>query len=103
MTAFLTFLVVGVGTYVSRAIFIVGVGSRELPHEVERFVRNIGPAVLAALVAQILVGDGIRPFLGSLPEMAGVVAAIGATLWRRTPLAGFGAGLTVFLLLDLLG
>ncbi|NND84204.1 MAG: AzlD domain-containing protein [Acidimicrobiia bacterium] len=103
MTELLTFLVVGVGTYAARSVFIVGVGSRALSPEAERFLRNIGPAVLAALVAQLLVGDGVGAFLTSLPEVAGVLAAIGATLWRRTPLAGFVAGSAVFFLLDLLG
>ena len=102
MTAFLTFLVVGLGTYAARAVFIVGVGERTLPPEAERFVRNIGPAVLAALVAQLLVGDGIAGFVSSVPQVAGVVAAMGATWWRRNPLAGFLAGSAVFFALDLL-
>lgn len=102
MTAFLTFAVVGLGTYLSRAIFIVGVGERTLPPEAERFIRAIGPSVLAALVAQLLMGEGIVAFATSLPEVGGVLAAVAAALVRRSALAGFVGGVATFLVLDLL-
>jgi branched-subunit amino acid transport protein len=50
-------IVVGVGTYLTRASFIVALADRDLPVFLVRAMRNVAPAVLAALVASLLVGD----------------------------------------------
>lgn len=102
MTAWLTFAIVGVGTYLSRGVFILAVGDRVLPARLERGLRNIGPAVLAALTSSLLTSDGLGQFLGSTPEVAAVIAGVVVGLRRRTFAAGFLATITVWGVLSLL-
>lgn len=78
MSAFLAILVVGIGTFVSRAIFIVGLARRTIPPGVVRALEYVGPATLAALVVAML-SSGTRLAVG-WPELAGLVAA-GLTGW----------------------
>ncbi len=81
MTNLLVVLGVGFGTYLTRASFIVALADRELPPAALRALSQVGPAVLAALVASILVGDdGVGQLLPS-PETLALVAA-GAVAWR---------------------
>ena len=74
-------LFVGLGTYLSRASFILLLGNRAVPERVEKALRNVGPAVLAGLVASLLVGgdgfSGLRPS----PELVALVAAT-LIAWR---------------------
>lgn len=101
MTAWIAFAIVGVGTYLSRGVFILAVGDRNIPAKVERGLRNIGPAVLAALTASLLTSDGLGQFFGSIPEVAAVVVGVAIGLWRRTFAAGFIATITVWAVLSL--
>ena len=96
MTAWLVFAVAGLGTYLSRGVFILLVGDRVLSNKVERLVANIGPAVLAALTASLLTTDGLGAFFGSVPEVTAVVAGVIVGLWRRTFVAAFLAAIVVW-------
>lgn len=96
MTAWVVFTVAGLGTYLSRSFFILIVGDRVLSSRAERALRNIGPAVLAALTASLLTTDGLVEFVTSVPEVAAVVAALAAGLWRRTFVAAFLAAILVW-------
>ena len=70
MTAFWVILLAGIGTYAARAVFIVGVGERELPPVVERGLLYVGPAVLSALTASLLTSpDGLAAYLENVPEV----------------------------------
>lgn len=94
MTAFLAILVTGVGTYLTRASFIVGLANRTIPQPVSRGLEFVGPAVLAALVVTLLVDESGRVAVG-VPELAGLAAA-GVVGWRTrgvlwTVLAGMAA------------
>lgn len=73
MSAFLAVLVVGVGTFVSRAIFIVGLARRTIPPAVLRALEFVGPATLSALIVAMMISDG-RVQAGA-PEVAGLVTA----------------------------
>lgn len=93
MTAFLAILVTGIGTYLTRASFIVGLANRTIPPRVSRALEFVGPAVLAALVVTLLVDESGRVAVG-VPEVAGLAAA-GLAGWRTrgvlwTVLAGMG-------------
>ena len=95
MTDAIAIVVVGLGTYATRASFIILLANRELPQVLRRAVGNVGPAVLAALVASLLVGEegitGLTPSveLGSL--MAG-----GLVAWRlKNVIAGLVIGMVV--------
>ncbi len=87
-------LVIGFITYVSRAGLILVLSQRELPDAVTAVLRNVGPAVLSALVVTILAGGGD---LGDvdLTNVAGVVVA-GVVAWKtRSLVLTLLAGMTV--------
>lgn len=100
MTPIVVFAHAGLGTYAARAVFIVSVGDRHLPEGVERALRNVGPAVLAALTASLLTADRLPEFLVSVPEVAGVVAGVVVAVWRRGLIPAFIAGVGVFAALE---
>lgn len=100
MSPLLVFVLAGVGTYAARSVFIVSVGTRHLPEAAERFLRNVGPAVLAALTASLLTADRLPEFLVSVPEVAGVVAGVVVAVWRRGLIPAFVAGVGVFAVLE---
>ena len=96
MTAWLVFAVAGLGTYLSRGVFILVAGDRVLSTKVERVLANIGPAVLAALTVSLLTTDGLGAFLGSMPEVTAVAAGVIVGLWRRTFVTSFLAAIVVW-------
>jgi len=100
MTAFLAVLVVGVGTYLTRASFIVGLADRRIPHRVSRGLEFVGPAVLAALVVTLLVDESGRVAAG-VPEVAGLVAGAVVGLRTRRVLWVVLAGMSTFWLAQL--
>lgn len=81
MSAFLAVVVVGVGTFLSRAVFIVGLAHRTIPVRVIRTLEYVGPATLAALIVAMLIDDAGRLHAG-WPEAAGLAA--GALVGLRT-------------------
>lgn len=102
MTAWLTFALAGLGTYLSRSLFVILVGDRPLPPKAIRALRNIGPAVLAALTASLLTSGRLVEFATSPPEVVGVVAGVGVGVWRRSFGWSFVAAFTSWALLTLL-
>lgn len=102
MSAWIAFGVAGVGTYLLRGLFILVVGDRPLPPGVERALRNIGPAVLAALTASLLTSSRLGEFVTSVPEILGVVAGVVVGMWRRSVGWSFVAAFGVWALLTLL-
>lgn len=102
MSAWIAFVLAGIGTYLARGLFILVVGDRPLPPNVERGLRNIGPAVLAALTASLLTSEGLGDFLTSVPEVAAVVTGIAVGVWRRSVGWSFLAAFTTWATLTLL-
>ena len=95
MTALIVFVLAGIGTYAARSSFILVVGNRRLPLTVERFLANIGPAVLAALATSLLLTDGAATYLTNAAEVSATVAAI-VVAWRtRNFIWTFAAGMVV--------
>ena len=74
-------LAVGVITYAMRACVIVALAGRAVPVPVERALRNVGPAVLAALAVNLAAGGEGGPHLEAEVAVALVVA--GVVAWRR--------------------
>ena len=90
--ALLVLLAAALGTYFARSSLILLLADRTLPIGVESALANVGPAVLAALTVNLAVGsDG----LGSveLAEAVAVVVAAGVTIWRRSLIWTFVAGM----------
>lgn len=103
MTAVWVILLAGIGTYAARAIFIVGVGERELPPVVERGLLYVGPAVLAALTASLLTSpDGVAAYLESIPEVVATIVGVAAALRFRRFDVSFVAAMTIFFALTAL-
>lgn len=94
MTAFIAILIVGVGTYASRAIFIVALADRQIPPRILNALDYVAPAVLSSLVIALMVKDDGSVALGIPEGMAFLIGA--AVAWRTrslifTVLAGMGA------------
>lgn len=86
-------LAVAVGTYAMRASLLVALARVTIPPRIERGLRYIGPAVMAAIVAPaVLAPDGALVVLDWRP-VAALVAGVVAWRWRKVPLtlaAGLG-------------
>ncbi len=95
-----TIVAAGVGTYVTRLAFL-GVAHRmaDPPVRVQRVLRMIPPAALAALVLPSFVrADGT--FDLATPEfVAGVVATLVA-FWTRNVLATLAVGMALVVILE---
>jgi branched-subunit amino acid transport protein len=96
MTALLVFLFAGIGVYLARASFIVLIGERELPDWAERLLRNVGPAVLAALVTSLLLTDGVTEFVADPAEVTAVLVATGVAIKTKSFVWTFVVGMAVF-------
>lgn len=95
MTDVLAVLVVGLGTYATRASFIILLADRTLPPLLQRAVRNVGPAVLSALVASLLVGEqGITGLTPSVELTSLAAASLVAWRWKNV-IAGLVVGMAV--------
>lgn len=102
MSAWIAFGVAGVGTYLLRGLFVFVIGDRPLPPAARRALRNIGPAVLAALTASLLTTSGLGEFVTNAPEVLGVVAGVVVGMWRRSVGWSFVAAFGTWALLTLL-
>ncbi len=92
LTAIAIVVVVAVGTYLMRAVPLLVLADRELPVGVERALRNVGPAVLSALVVVTVAsspdGVSIDPIEVSALLVAGIVA-----WWRKNLIWSLIAGM----------
>jgi branched-subunit amino acid transport protein len=97
-TAMAIVVVVAAMTYGMRAVAIVTLAEREIPVAVERVLRNVGPAVLAALAINLAAGgedgSGLRWVEAVALVATGVVA-----WWRKSVLWSLGAGMVTFWIL----
>ena len=81
MTFLIAVLIVGVGTYFTRAFFIVALADRKLPDVVLVAIQLVAPAVLSALVVALLVDSEGNVTIG-VPEMSAF--AVGGVVAYRT-------------------
>lgn len=94
-TAWLAFVLVGLGTWAMRASLILLFGHVSIPPLLDRSFRYVAPSVLAAIsVPVFLMPQGQVGF--SLPHVAGALGA-GLVAWRfKTFLGTLAAGLLTF-------
>jgi branched-subunit amino acid transport protein len=95
MTAFIATLVVGIGTYLSRAIFILALAKRRIPDGVLLALQFVAPAVLASLVIALLIDDTGSVALG-IPEIAALAIGGGVAFRTKNHILTLLAGMTVY-------
>ena len=93
-TAALIVVSVGATTYAMRAGLILLLAEGRLPVVVERALRNVAPAVMAALVVNLLAGGGSGAEIEAA-EVAAVVSAMGVAWWRRSLVQALVVGMVV--------
>ena len=99
---FVSIIIIGVGTYLTRLSFVAAVGDRQLPDWVQVPLRYVAPAILAAIVAPavMLLDDSIALTPGPNPRFLAAVIA-GVVAWRfRSIVAVMAAGMGSLWLLD---
>lgn len=80
MSAMLAIIVTGLGTYFSRAVFIIALANRQIPARVRLAMEYVGPSVMAALVVTMLVGAKGELMVGAPEALSLLTAALVA--WR---------------------
>lgn len=98
-SAVLIVAVVGVMTYSMRAVVIVALANREIPAQVERALRSVGPAVLAALAINLAAGGDGGPSL-EVAEAGALLVAGGVALWRKNLISTLLAGMAALWVLS---
>jgi branched-subunit amino acid transport protein len=87
--------VVGTGSYLFRAVFILGLANRRIPIRILVALRFVAPAVMAALIVALLSDAEGNVAIG-IPEIAAFVIG-GATAYRtRNHIWTLLAGMSVF-------
>lgn len=96
----LTIVLAGAGTFVARISFL-GVAHRiaDPPIALQRILRMIPPAALAALVLPALVRPGGEFDLTQPRLVAGLVATVVA-FWTKNVLVTLAVGMAVLIILD---
>ena len=95
MSALIAMVVVGLGTYASRSVFVLALANRKIPDPVLVALQFVAPAVLSALVVALLITDDGSVAIG-IPELS-AFAVGGATAYKtRNHIYTLIAGMTVF-------
>ena len=95
MTAFVATLVVGIGTYITRAVFILAMAKRRIPDGVLLALQFVAPAVLASLIVDLLInGDGGVAF--GVPEVIALGAGGFVAFKTKNHILTLLVGMTVF-------
>ena len=95
MSDLLATVVVGFGTYVFRAVFIVALAKRRIPDVVLVALRYVGPAVLGALIVALLTDSEGNVEIG-IPEVAAFVAGGFVAHRTRSHIWTLFAGMAVY-------
>lgn len=98
----LAVLIVAAVTYSMRAGVILLLAGRTIPPVMTRALRQVGPAVLAALAINLIAGGEGEPSGITVAELAALVAAGGVAWWRRNVLWSLVAGMAVLLAVEAL-
>jgi branched-subunit amino acid transport protein len=95
VTDLLAIAIVGIGTYVMRAVFIVSLAKRRIPGAVLTALRYVGSAVLGALIVTLLADSEGNVRVG-IPELAGFLAGGFVAYRTRSQIWTLVAGMTMF-------
>lgn len=95
MTAFIATLIVGIGTYASRSIFILALAKRRIPKSVLMALQFVAPAVLGALIIALLIDEAGSVSIG-VPEVAALVVGGAVTHRTRNHILTLVIGMTAY-------
>lgn len=95
MTTLIATIVVGIGTYMARSVFILALAKRRIPDPVLLSLQFVAPAVLAALIVALLTGDDGNVDIG-IPEIAAFIAGGAVAYKTRNHILTLVVGMTVF-------
>ena len=101
MTDFLAVVVVGLGTYASRAVFVLALANRRIPDPIMVALQFVAPAVLAALIVALLTDADGRVAIG-LPELGAFLVGGTVAFKTRNHIYTLIAGMGVFWLVRVL-
>lgn len=88
-------VIVGIGTYLSRSIFILALAKRKIPESVIVSLQFVAPAVLASLVVALLIdGDGTVAI--GWPEALAFLTGAATAYKTKNHIATLVVGMTVF-------
>ncbi|NND03947.1 MAG: AzlD domain-containing protein [Acidimicrobiia bacterium] len=101
MSPWLIVIIVGIGTYLTRLSFIGILGTREVPTYVERPLRLVAPAVIAAIaIPELVAPDGVVHIsFDNLRLLAGLIAIVAAWTTRSIGWT-IGVGMVSLWILD---
>ena len=95
MTAFIATVIVGIGTYLSRAVFILALAKRRIPDTVLVMLQFVAPAVLGALVIALLIDSDGSVALG-IPEVSALAVGAFVTYKTRNHILTLVVGMAVY-------
>ncbi|WP_439106701.1 AzlD domain-containing protein [Congregibacter sp.] len=95
MTHFFAIVLAGIGTYLSRAIFIVALADRRFPPLALRALEYVAPAVMGALIVSMLTSTDGEVLIGA-PEIAGLACAAVVAWKTRNHTYTLLTGMVVF-------
>lgn len=96
MTLF-AIVLVGLGTYASRAVFILAFANRTIPASVQRTLQYVAPATLSALIITMFVDQQGALTIGAA-ESAGLITGAATAYFTRNHTYTLLVGMGVFLL-----
>lgn len=98
MITLLAIIIVGIGTYSCRAIFILAFANRKIPNYIQSALQYVAPATLSALVVSVLVDNNGQLDVG-IAELTGLTLGAVVAYFSRSHLLTLFVGMSSFLLL----
>jgi branched-subunit amino acid transport protein len=95
MTDLFAIVVVGVGTYLSRGIFILALANKKIPDPVLVALQFVAPAVLGALIVALLIDSDGNVSIG-IPEISALTVGGAVAYKTRNHIFTLIAGMGVF-------
>ena len=102
MTAWAVIIAITIGTIAFRAGVFVLVADRGLPNRMHRALEFIAPAALGALVASMLLTDGVSMRAAPTAELLAVLAAFVVTRRSGNLMHAIAVGLPMFWIVGLI-
>ncbi len=98
MSVFIAILLVGIGAYVCRSIFILIFANRKIPSALQNALQYVAPATLSALIISVLVDSEGQLAMG-LAEICALLLGSLTAYFTRSHLYTLFIGMGSFLIL----